>query len=314
MGDNTLSDIKSYTYFDPDHFRKTYPTKFDILLFVTIPNSDNKSNMLLFRDYTKNLPTLGRQKKIVLFKEFLDVLDTKKNNKLLRNRVGGSSGLTQTPDNILKFFHTHNSTPRKGKGVVLLRDKNSLKWRFFYISTKNGSVKTYTYGNPQIGGNFYMKNNIYLFEKYPFLNNFCMSKTFSTLVISSLGLDNVINPIAMKSELKKLDDVSKLVHNVAHCSKEYHRDDWINMSTQDKICIVYSHDYDTYTLVCHPVGRHNDSFKRENSSSIENRFCMCFELDSNLQTNIQKIDSRDFPYGRRGGNGSNYYSFAVLDW
>ena len=101
MGDNTLSDIKSYTYFDPDHFCKTYPTKFDILLFVTIPNSDNKSNMLLFRDYTKSLPTLGRQKKIVLFKEFLDILDTKKNNKLLRNRVGGSSGLTQTPDNIL---------------------------------------------------------------------------------------------------------------------------------------------------------------------------------------------------------------------
>ena len=74
MGDNTLSDIKSYTYFDPDNFRKTYPTKFDILLFVTIPNSDNKSNMLLFRDYTKNLPTLGRQKKLYYLKNFLTSL------------------------------------------------------------------------------------------------------------------------------------------------------------------------------------------------------------------------------------------------
>mgnify|MGYP001211765819 FL=1 len=311
LGDNTLSDVNSYTYFNPDHFCKINNIQCDVLLFTTIPNCHKKSNLLLCRYYSNELPTYTRSTKINLFKQLLNLLQSPKKNKYLeRNRIGGSSGVTNYTDNLLKLIHNHNSSPRKGKGVVFLRQKSNCSWRFFYIGTIDGKVHTFVYGNPQIGGKFHLKNEF--FFDYPFLKDFCMSKALTSLIITSLQYQDIISPQAISFETNKLHFVCNMIQNDDSILVHDYHENWDNLSLIDKFCLTYN-TKDTYTLVCHPVGRHNDYFSRNIPSKLENRFCMFFELDKHLQTNIENLNGYYFPCGR-GGNGVMSYSFAVLDW
>ena len=57
-----------------------------------------------------------------------------------------------------------------------------------------------------------------------------------------------------------------------------------------------------YTLVAYPVAYHFDSFKH-NMQSLENK--ICFKIKRDATNNLQM---------GRGGYGSQYFCFALLDW
>ena len=93
--------------------------------------------------------------------------------------------------------------------------------------------------------------------------------------------------------------------------------DWEVSSIMEKFCYVFTmfKEKDTYALMCHPVGRHNDKFKNGITSKLENCFCMFLNLDQHNKTNVKGIDAceNNYAYGR-GRNWIHSYSIAVLDW
>jgi hypothetical protein len=61
----------------------------------------------------------------------------------------------------------------------------------------------------------------------------------------------------------------------------------------------------THTIVCHPVGYHNDVFKNGHTNNMENRVVLEYKQHSRPNLN--------FPLGR-GGLGNRTYAWALLDW
>ncbi len=60
-----------------------------------------------------------------------------------------------------------------------------------------------------------------------------------------------------------------------------------------------------HTIVCHPVGYHNDVFKNKHTNNMENRVVLEYKQHSRPNLN--------FPLGR-GGLGNGTYAWALLDW
>ena len=73
----------------------------------------------------------------------------------------------------------------------------------------------------------------------------------------------------------------------------------------EKFCYVFTmfKEKDTYALMCHPVGRHNDKFKNGITSKLENCFCMFLSLDQHNKTNVKGIDACENNYSC--GRGRN---------
>ena len=81
--------------------------------------------------------------------------------------------------------------------------------------------------------------------------------------------------------------------------------DWEVSSIMEKFCYVFTmfKEKDTYALMCHPVGRHNDKFKNGITSKLENCFCMFLSLDQHNKTNVKGIDACENNYSC--GRGRN---------
>ena len=319
LGDNTLSDdIESYIYFDPDEFHRLNRIDCDVILLVTYPNNQQKSNLLLCRFFDQKIPKFKNSKKVTLLNHLLELVAKNNHSRTVeRRRTGGALGIPSSNRNVLKLLHQRSSSPRKGKGVVCLLHRNRCKWRIFYISTKTGEVKNYTYSNLQTGGKFYM--SLDLFKSYPFLSFFCLSKALTILILEAIGLSDVVSPMALSIQKKRLNTTNSIVQRKINYLPAIDKGiNWETSSLVHKFCYIFStheEQRDIYTLVCHPVGRHNDTFESGTTSKLENRFCMFLDIDKHNKTNVKDIDVDMFkhPYGR-GGNGMSSYSFAVLDW
>ncbi len=59
----------------------------------------------------------------------------------------------------------------------------------------------------------------------------------------------------------------------------------------------------TYSMVCHPVGMHNNHF-RDDDESLENKILMSFDIDSVSHKRL----------GPGGSDMGNKYVYALLDW
>lgn len=277
------------------------------------------------RYFNHLIPKFKNSKKILLFEKFLSLVKQNNNNSIVeRNRTGGALGIPISNRNVLKLLHQKNSSPRKGKGVVCLQHKNKCKWRIFYISPKSGEVMNYTYSNIQTGGKFYL--TLDLFKRYPFLLFFCLSKALTALITDALCLSDIVSPEAIKLEAQRLHIANRFVTLKVSNDKTTQVDInqftqigiyWEASSIMEKFCYVLTtfKEKDTYTLICHPVGRHNDKFENGISSKLENRFCMFLNIDRHNKTNVKGIGAceNNYSYGR-GGNGIHSYSFSVLDW
>jgi hypothetical protein len=61
-----------------------------------------------------------------------------------------------------------------------------------------------------------------------------------------------------------------------------------------------------HTIVCHPVGYHNDVFRNGHTNCMKNRLSWTTSQPYSREAN--------FPVGRGGGLGNGKYARALLDW
>jgi hypothetical protein len=289
----TDSDLMSSYYFD-----STKLTYVDVTLIIGYDADAEYGSILLCRFHNLS-PEL---KNGTSARELLqDLQEHLKNDGLERCRLGGSSGYVKYSNKLKKLMKTSHSSPRCSKGVIWLHDANNLKWNLYYIGTKDNeaSCKYTYYTNPQPGGSFAMKPDMFL--KYEFLLDFLATKAYTASLIKAVetavkGQCDItqvsICPIACEKELWQASATRDfLMHFLQHSTVSY-----TEFQKKQLYYQFYAANYVTFTLVMHPVGRHLDVFA-DGKPSLENRVCFAFNLDKYGQTNVSKTGNG---YGHGG--------------
>ena len=229
--------------------------------------------------------------------------------------------ISDQPDNLIKKIITNpGSCPRNGKGTVWIRGVDT--WYLYYIGTYHGKLKTCQYTNPVPGGSFHF-DSICL-KKYRFLCEFISIKPITALIIDSLQVQIMkkdafkvcITPQAVRAELMNIavtqqvmlysqtGNKDKLPLDLEKCD-----DGLLATSPFLAFYTVYNRDHVKFTMVCHAVGLHLDSFSQK-LPSLENK--TCFEI---LNCRIpESVLINSHPHGRGGGSTSLHFVFALLDW
>ena len=214
------------------------------------------------------------------------------NDNVERKRVGGSSGIYRgMSPAIYKMLDNPNFTPRKRSGVVLMIDRLTIT--AVYIAA-NGDAKTYTYSNPQPGGQI-EKLDRKLFWEYEFFIPFTESKIYAAKILSCVAFTEmfgVVVPKAVNSELASLRRAFQYANG-----SELKVD-----KTKDRRTVVLYHycSFNNLTLVQHSVGQHRDNFGEH--YSLENKIAF-------------KTKHYCHQYGiGRGSAGNNHFVFCLLDW
>ena len=157
-----------------------------------------------------------------------------------------------------------------------------------------------------------------ILKKYSFLLDFMEFRLVAALILEQINLvksdiDPMIQQDAVSMEIQKMEETRKSikdVHKFADLLQSSRRPSKLSktkLSKRNMFLIQHSTLHCRYTLVCHPVGMHYDSFgKQENKDpkfSLENKRCFVHsKLSSKLSSN------------GRGGLGGSTYVFALLDW
>ena len=205
---------------------------------------------------------------------------------MVLRRTGGSSGETVIDEFFFQFLHCEGTFPVKAKAVKLVRTKDSFEC--FYISrmiSKEGTFVQVKYSPPKIGGSFVLPINF--FKKHPLFKNFALSKPLAAFVLDKLNrtLSIPAQPFAVRNELSNINKSLKK-NGTTSC---------------DEMIRVYN-SFNRHTLVCHPVGYHQDIFTND-KPCLENKICFMTE---NL--------SEKYLGTGRGGAGPGKFVFAILDW
>jgi hypothetical protein len=212
------------------------------------------------------------------------------------------------------------SCPRNGKGTVWVRGIDT--WYLYYIGTYDGQLKTCKYTNPVPGGSFRFDN--LSIEKFPFISEFISIKPITALIINALqdrmlkkpGFNVQITPQAVRAELLNIAETRQVIQ----CSHSGNGDelplDLEKAPTQLMkknpflaFYTVYNRDHVKFTLVCHPVGLHLDTFA-DKMPSLENK--VCFEIPKRRVPQTTLISNH--PHGRGGGSSPSQFVFGLLDW
>jgi hypothetical protein len=214
------------------------------------------------------------------------------------SRRGGSSGLlsNQTDRDLLDCIHgVPGLCPRKLRGVLIMR--GTLTYYLVYKSNDSGKFVSYPYSPPKAGGSFRMPSPI--LKHIPAIQEFTYLKMMAVKVLLSLnknreskGLTNVC-PGVLSCESRKINE-ARIAYN--NCSLTSFHDKYI--AFLDAFNSLHS-----YSMVCYPVGIHNDHFKH-GDESLENKILMSV---SNDYGNCQGL-------GRGGCILSTRFVYALLDW
>ena len=276
----------------------------DVSIIVGHDGESDYGSILLFR-FNKMQPSFSRRGKQTVYKFYGEIKSLLKNNGLERRREGGSSGITGYTRELKILMSTPNFSPRCGKGTVLLKHKNNLKWHVFYVGTKDGSPKYTYYTQPQFGGTFSMPSNI--LQKYSFFIDFASTKPLTALIIQKIQEQNLfpikyISPLSCKNEIEN-------INNTKYCMNAYFQKFPHHRNRQK--CIFYeyySSKFLNYTLVCHQVGRHYDVFA-DKLPSMENRVVFSYPYENKIN-----MSKKNYVSSGRGGCGTGNFGFALLDW
>ena len=182
-------------------------------------------------------------------------------------RRGGSSGKTclQSDQDLLDCIHdVPGLCPRKLCGVVILR--GNLAYYLIYRNVDSTKFVCHQYSPPKEGGSFKMPTA--MLYKYPVLGEFTYLKMVATEVLRSLnvcrverGLPKVCQGV-IDCETRKVQE-SRKVYDASDKSLEGKY-----LAFLDAFNNMHS-----YSMVCYPVGMHNDTF-RDGVESLENKILM----------------------------------------
>eukprot|EP00979_Chaetoceros_neogracilis_P017415 scaffold10219_cov275-Chaetoceros_neogracile.AAC.3 len=293
-GSNAIDpvDIPHHYLFDADTSKDN-----DVTIIIGYDSKESSIGSLLLFRFHKLDPTFdGDETARTLLKKLSINLN---NDGFERRRSGGSSGFLSYNANLFEMMSTPNFAPRCAKGCVILPDQNRLAIHVYYIGTQDGVLKYVQYTTPQHGGSFVMPPG--LIEEQTLLQDFFMVKPLSAMIL-----------LAMKDQHpRKLQVTPKAVENELLLAEEAHRH-VASIEAVDKLrCKIEYYQYISNkvkcTLVQHPVGRHLDIFANH-EPALENRICFHCELSDK-----EKLATGSSRYGR-GGFGTNYHSYAILDW
>ena len=296
-----------------------FSKKRDVTLILGVDHGSSHASILLCRFHKFNT-TLDPLQSRFLFEELWGSLKVRKYEC---RRSGGSSGLISdsAQNRILPHIRDPGTCPRNGYGTVWIPGRST--WYVYYMSTKNGEVKTCQYTNPVPGGSFRLNSSH--IKKHPFLIDFISTKPLTASIAEAItgrvqnldGIDLLICPQAVRTELMNIgetrsiqaamynNDLSALPSGLSQFPKQFSR----NVSSLHHFYGVYLHYFIKCTLVMHAVGWHLDVFA-DGDPSIENK--KCFEILSSAIPIRDILES--YPNGRGGGTTANHFIFALLDW
>jgi len=212
-------------------------------------------------------------------------------------RRGGSSGKTsiQSDQDLLDCLHdVPGLCPRRLRGVIIL--KGPLTYYLIYRNVNSNKFVSYQYSPPKEGGSFKMPCTV--LSSYPLLAEFTYLKMMAVEVLYSLNINRVKRGLSrvcqgvLECESKKLEK-SRKAYNACDqpLEKKY-------LAFFDAFNKLHS-----YSMVCYPVGMHNDHFKNDDES-LENKILMSIE---NEFGNCKGL-------GRGGCVMGTNFVYALLDW
>ena len=212
-------------------------------------------------------------------------------------RRGGSSGKTsiQSDQDLLDCIHdVPGLCPRRLRGVLILR--GPLTYYLIYRNKDSNKFVCYQYSPPKEGGSFKMPSAI--LYSYPVLGEFTYLKMMAIEVLQSLNINRVKRGLSrvcqgvLHCESRKLDK----------CRKIYEACD---QPLEEKYLALFDafNKLHSYSMVCYPVGMHNDTFK-DDDESLENKILMSIHNDPRHSKGL----------GRGGCMMGTHFVYALLDW
>ena len=218
-------------------------------------------------------------------KAFHDFMDNSKG--WVARRTGGSAGVPSYSREFFKFLSLPGTMPRKGSGCVII--KTNKQFFIYYVTpyVEDRTIKCAHYWQPHLGGKCHLFSPSFI-EEHSELRSFPASKIATAYLLKSMEPTYCIAKEAVTVELSK-----------------------IKASMEDGGTLGSIPFFDKYigthcehTIVCHPVGYHNDVFRKGATNYMENRVVLkCKRYSNNL----------DYPQGR-GGLGNGNFAWALLDW
>jgi hypothetical protein len=215
-------------------------------------------------------------------------------------RRGGSSGKTclQSDQDLLDCIHdVPGLCPRRLRGVVILRGHFS--YYLIYRNVESTKFVCHQYSPPKEGGSFKMPTAI--LYNYPVLAEFTYLKMVATEVLRSLNINRDERGLPRVCQGVIDCESQKIVK-----SREIYEACDEPMEAKYLAFLDAFNKLHSYSMVCYPVGMHNDTFK-DGDESLENKILM-----SMIETDPQ--------HGRRKGLGrggcllGTNFVYALLDW
>ena len=211
-------------------------------------------------------------------------------------RFCGSSGFTtdSSDKDLLCALHIHEGTlPRKVGAVFIVKGID--RYHLVYHKCNDREFATAEYSPPKEGGQFKLPHALLASKQFPFLSEMTYVKILAILIMRSFNeqYSNRFGFVGCGPVHCEMMKILKAREKVSVA----------NLSTQNEklLCLLKEfNDLHHYSLVSHPVGLHNDTFK-EGDESIENKLLLCSLSDKN---NI----------GRGGSVVGRRFVFALLDW
>ncbi len=203
-------------------------------------------------------------------------------------RTGGSAGPTSINRDLFDFLHLPGSLPRKTHGSVIIQTERKY---FIYYCTPyevDHTVKCVNYWQPHRGGICRTFQSAFI-EKHSGLRSFAASKIATAYLLKALESQYCIAKEAVSVEFSKIE---ASIQEGGTLGSDNFFDQFIGAHCE-------------HTIVCHPVGYHNDVFKNGHTNNMENRVVLEYKQHSRPNLN--------FPLGR-GGLGNGTYAWALLDW
>jgi hypothetical protein len=153
-----------------------------------------------------------------------------------------------------------------------------------------------------VGGHQTVKHKHLL--HHPLLRRFPISRVWSALLCSQYNAEMPRNKVISAAAEKMLSHF----HQAKEASRSHKQD---NVLLREAIDPIWSDPlcwlalWANHTLVCHPVGYHQDVFSKNSSDTIENKIMLLSMGRTRWDENV--------PLGRTGF-GNSCYTFCLLDW
>ncbi len=216
--------------------------------------------------------------------------------------IGRRGGLSdkisnQSDQDLLDCIHdVPGICPRRLRGVLILRGE--LSYYLIYRNMKSTKFVCYQYSPPKEEGAFKMPSAV--LYSFPVLCEFTYLKMMAIEVIQSLNINRATSGLSsvcqgvLDCESRKLNKSCKIFND---CDLPLHEKYLAFFDTFNKSR--------SYSMVCHPVGIHNDHFK-EGDESLENKILLSIVNDPG-PGNPKLL-------GRGGHVMGNTFVYALMDW